>query len=166
MQNILVPIDLSEVTNAVIKQARCFAQSQASRLWLLHVTPPAPDSVPFNVDRDILRREAAKRLRDQRLQLRQLAQQLREERTQVSTRFVRGTVNTIILAEARRIQADLIIIGSHSHGNIYHAIFGGVGQKVMRSAPCPVMLVPLRREKPVWQLIQPKTETHRQRPSP
>ena len=59
----------------------------------------------------------------------------------VFTRFVAGTVSTVILTEAERMHADLIVMGSHGHGNIYHALFGGVGQKVVRKASCPVMLV-------------------------
>jgi nucleotide-binding universal stress UspA family protein len=157
MRIILVPVDLSEISDAVIEQARCFARTQASHLHLLHVAPPAPDITPFNVDRLILRQQAARRLRDLRLRLRGYADQLRHERVDVSTRFTRGTVNTAILAEAQRIAADLIIIGSHNHGNIYHAIFGGVGQKVMRNAPCPVMLVPFRCPKPVWRPLQSRS---------
>jgi nucleotide-binding universal stress UspA family protein len=154
IKNILVPLDLSEISGAVVEQARCFAQSQGSRVRLLHVTPPAQDSVPFNVDRDILRREATRRLCQQRLQIRQFAEQLRREHADVSTRVLRGTVSTSILEEARRINADLIILGSHCHGTIYHALFGGVGPKVMRKAACPVMLVRCPEARSLWHIAR------------
>lgn len=154
VENILVPLDLSEISSAVVDQARCFAQPRGSHLWLLHVTPPAHDSSPFNVDREVLRREAAQSLRQQRLQIRQLAEQLRREHAGVSTRILQGTVSTTILEEARRINADLIILGSHRHGTIYHALFGGVGPKVMRKAECPVMLVRPRETRGLWRLAE------------
>ena len=154
MQNILVTVDLSELSGVVVERAACIAQSFASKLWLLHVAPPTRSSVPFNLDRNILRVQVANQLRLQRQQLRDLADQLRRERIHVVTRFVSGTVSTTILAEARRINADLIIMGSHGHGNVYHALFGGVGQKVMRRATCPVMLVPPQSATPHWHWMR------------
>jgi nucleotide-binding universal stress UspA family protein len=154
MKNILAPVDLSEASVAVVERASCFGQSLASNLWLLHVVPPPNHSHPFNLDPNLWRREVAKGLRDRRRQLYELAEQLRRERNHVFTRLIAGTVNTVILAEAERIHADLIIMGSHGHGNVYHALFGGVGQKVMRKAPCPVMLVSPETSKSVWHQVQ------------
>ena len=154
MRNLLVSVDLSEMSGAVVERAACIAQSFVSNLWLIHVAPSTKSSVPFNLDRDILRTQAAKQLRLQRHQLKDLADQLRWQRIHVVTRFVSGTVSTTILAEAERIGAELIIIGSHGHGNVYHALFGGVGQKVIRKATCPVMLVPPQSTKPHWHWIR------------
>jgi nucleotide-binding universal stress UspA family protein len=141
MRNLLVPVDLSEISIAVVEQASCLAQSLTSSVWLLHVLLRAPDSVPFNLDRAMFRKEVAKELRNRRRQLHELAGQLRENRVHVITRLIPGAVNTTILAEAERINADLVIMGSHGHGNVYHTLFGGVGQNVMRKLSCPVMLV-------------------------
>jgi hypothetical protein len=58
----------------------------------------------------------------------------------------------VILREAARIRADLIIMGSHGHGSVYHALFGGVGPRVMARAPCPVMLVSRRGLEGAWHL--------------
>jgi nucleotide-binding universal stress UspA family protein len=158
MKNILAPIDLSEVSLAVMERASCFGQSLASNLWLLHVVPLPNHSNPFNLDRNLWRREVARGLRDRRRQLHALADQLRRERNHVFARFIAGTVNTVILAEAERIHADLIIMGSHGHGNVYHALFGGAGQKVMRKAPCPVMLVQPLAIKSHWHQVQQGAE--------
>ncbi len=152
MKNLLVPVDLSEITGAVVESASCFGQSLASNLWLLHVVPPPNHSPPFNLERNLWRRELAKGLRDHRRHLHKLAEQLRMQHYHVFTRFVAGTVSTVILTEAERMHADLIVMGSHGHGNIYHALFGGVGQKVVRKASCPVMLVSPEKLKADWHL--------------
>ena len=152
MRNLLVPVDLSEISIAIVERASCLAQSFTSSVWLMHVLLRAPDSVPFNLDRAVLRREVAKELRNRRRQLHDLARQLREDRVHVITRLIPGTVNTTIVAEAERIDADLVIMGSHGHGNVYHALFGGVGQSVMRKVSCPVMLVSAPKFGPGWQL--------------
>jgi nucleotide-binding universal stress UspA family protein len=154
MRNILAPVDLSEISVAVMRQASCFGQSLASNLWLLHVVPATSHSYPYNLDRNLWRREVAKGLRHRHRQLHEWAEQLRRERNHVFTRFIAGTVDTVILAEAERIHADLIIMGSHDHGNVYHALFGGVGQKVMHKVSCPVMLVSPETRKSDWHLVQ------------
>ena len=41
-----------------MERAACIAQSPTHKLWLLHVAPPTSSSVPFNLDRDILRNRA------------------------------------------------------------------------------------------------------------
>jgi nucleotide-binding universal stress UspA family protein len=141
MRNLLVPVDLSETSIAVVDRASCLAQSFGSRIWLLHVFVPSHGRVPYNLDRQHLRREMAREIVNKRHKLRQLAERLRRDRVTVTPRSIAGNIPNIILNEAQRINADLIILGSHGHGNLYHALLGGVGQKVKRKAACPVMLV-------------------------
>lgn len=46
-----------------------------------------------------------------------------------------------ILTYAADIKADLIIVGTHGRGGIAELLLGSVAQKVVRSAPCPVLTV-------------------------
>ncbi len=48
-----------------------------------------------------------------------------------------------ILAFAAEIQADLVVIGRHGHGRLSKTLFGGVAEKIVRKARCPVLVVPL-----------------------
>src|SRR5436190_6887726 len=45
------------------------------------------------------------------------------------------------LAEAAR-DADLLVLGSHGHGRLYHAVLGSVAEACVRAATCPVVVVP------------------------
>lgn len=44
--------------------------------------------------------------------------------------------------ESRSAELDLLVIGSRGYGPIRRVLLGGVSTKVMRSATCPVMIVP------------------------
>jgi nucleotide-binding universal stress UspA family protein len=46
-----------------------------------------------------------------------------------------------ILDCARTDSADLIVIGSHGHGALAQMILGSVADRVVRQAPCPVLMV-------------------------
>jgi nucleotide-binding universal stress UspA family protein len=143
MKNLLVPLDLSETSIVVVDRASCLAQSFGSKLWLLHVFPPFHNRVLNNVDQQLLRKDAAQEIVYKRQKLQQLAEHLRQDHVDVAVRAIAGNIPRIILNEAQRIHADLIILGSHGHGSLYHALLGGVGQKVTHKATCPVMLVHL-----------------------
>ena len=48
---------------------------------------------------------------------------------------------------ATNASIDLIVIGTHGHGGIAHLLMGGVAEKVVKLAPCPVLTVkPAERE--------------------
>jgi nucleotide-binding universal stress UspA family protein len=47
-----------------------------------------------------------------------------------------------IIKIARDWQADLIVLGSHGRIRIPRLLLGSVAEKVMRRAPCPVLVVP------------------------
>jgi len=52
-----------------------------------------------------------------------------------------GTPHTEIVNAAKDWPADLIVIGSHGRGGIKRVLLGSVAEGVMRSAPCPVLVV-------------------------
>ncbi len=59
----------------------------------------------------------------------------------VETVVVEGNPATEIVRIATERAIDLVVMGSHGRGGISRAILGSVADKVMRTAPCPVMIV-------------------------
>jgi nucleotide-binding universal stress UspA family protein len=44
--------------------------------------------------------------------------------------------------------ADLLVLGSHGHGRLFHAVLGSVAEACVRKAACPVVVIPaVRTEK-------------------
>jgi nucleotide-binding universal stress UspA family protein len=52
-----------------------------------------------------------------------------------------GTAWRGIVEEARRIHADLIVVGAHAHGPVARVLLGTTASHVVREAPCPVLVV-------------------------
>jgi len=50
-----------------------------------------------------------------------------------------------VIAEAERLPADLIVLGSHGHGAVYNMLVGSVAEGIVRASAVPVLLVPARR---------------------
>ena len=61
---------------------------------------------------------------------------------------------------AAAIGADLLVLGSHGHGPVHDKLMGSTSERVLRHAPCPVVIVPDPRlvEKSLQRL-----EEHRRR---
>ena len=56
----------------------------------------------------------------------------------------RGRPAAVLTDRAR--DAQLIVVGSHGHSRLFHATLGSTADAVVRTAPCPVVIVPAVRE--------------------
>lgn len=41
--------------------------------------------------------------------------------------------------------ADMLVLGSHGHSQIFHAVLGSVAEACIRNATCPVLVIPAAR---------------------
>ncbi len=69
---------------------------------------------------------------------------LKEEGLEVTEILQVGNPRETIVQVARDIEADVLIIGSHSKRGILDIALGGTAQSVSRRAPCTVVLVSLK----------------------
>jgi nucleotide-binding universal stress UspA family protein len=59
----------------------------------------------------------------------------------IITQETRGEMRKI-LAEIHKLQADLVIMGSHGRGAIYRTLLGSTSEGVLHRSSCPVLIVP------------------------
>jgi nucleotide-binding universal stress UspA family protein len=66
-----------------------------------------------------------------------------------------GAVDLEIVALAKELQADLIVMGCRGHRGIRRAIEGSISDAVIRHAPCPVLVVRSREsaQDPKWPAL-------------
>jgi nucleotide-binding universal stress UspA family protein len=78
-------------------------------------------------------------LEETRNQLRNLVPPTFKEPCEVQV--VTGDPADVIVHFAQERGADLIVMGSHGHTGLRHLLLGSVAEKVLRHAPCPVLIV-------------------------
>ena len=141
IQRILVPIDFSEHSKNALKYAIPFAQKFNASIDLIYVVEPTiyPADFSFgqigfpNVEEE-LRTRGSNELEN--LMKKEIADKV------VSRKIVRTgkpfyEINQYALEE----NISLIIIATHGHSGMEHILFGSTAEKVVRKAPCPVLVV-------------------------
>jgi len=147
MKNILVPIDLSPVTDNTVEIAARFAKGFGSKIWLVHVAAPDPDFVGFGTGPKYVRDQRADELKKEHSQIQVMAENLRTKGFSAEALLVQGPTSATIIEEARRLEADLIIMGSHGHGAIYKTFVGSVSQQVLGDSTVPVLIIPAKEKE-------------------
>ncbi|MGA0848743.1 MAG: universal stress protein [Chthoniobacterales bacterium] len=148
MQKLLVPVDFSDTQGRLLAAAEAEAKIRGASLFLLHVIEPAAEVAGFETDPEMMRLrigqdlEAEQRIEGERIK--ELAKQVeaRGFKCESTVRF--GLPADEILSVAAEHGADLLVMGSHGHGALYHLFTGSVVTGVLKRASCPVLVVPLR----------------------
>jgi nucleotide-binding universal stress UspA family protein len=141
LKNVLVATDFSEPSAVALDYGRDLARSYDATLHVVHVIEdllalhgPEIGFAYADVERNI---EAAVR-RDLDAALSAEDRQTLKART-VITRA--SNVSHSITDYAKSNAIDLIIVGTHGRGAIQRFLIGSVAERVMRTAPCPVLTV-------------------------
>lgn len=144
MKTILVPVDFSAVTAQVARAACEMARLTGSRLILLHVLPEVTAFETYGLGSEIIMETAQAREKFRGRDLERLGRRCRHAIKAVRTVQLTGKPVPTILDQAKKLKAAYIVLGSHGHGAMYDLLAGSVAQGVLRRAPCPVFVVPVR----------------------
>lgn len=68
--------------------------------------------------------------------------QARAKGIKVTPHTLVGEPTEVIVNHAREVGADLIVIGARGLGALDHILVGSVAARIVRHAPCPVLVVP------------------------
>ncbi|MGD1715551.1 universal stress protein [Dapis sp. BLCC M172] len=142
MKNIVVAIDFSQITPTIISQAETLAQAFKSKLWLIHITEPEPDFVGFKTGPQPKRDHWAEQFRKEHKQIQDLAEELRQKGLDTVALLTQGSTVETILAEAKKLTADLIVVGSHGRSGIDKLFMGSVSEGILKDSPYPVLVIP------------------------
>jgi universal stress protein A len=134
IKSILVPLDFSIESKKALAYAISFARQFGAKLTLLHVVEPIPETVLAMENEKVM--ENCKRALALVVKANRIEQNLMEK---ILVRYGRS-FNEIAEA-ARTLKIDLIIIATHGYTGLKHVFLGSTTERVVRHAPCPVLVV-------------------------
>ena len=143
MKNILVAVDLENGDLKLLEHASALALKFDAKVWIVHVAAPDPDFVGFDAGPAYIRKTLADDLRDEHKALRQYSDNLRVKTVDVECLLVQGPTVATIFDEVNKLEADLLIIGSHKH-NFLKRVFGeDVSHQIISKSKTPILIIPL-----------------------
>jgi nucleotide-binding universal stress UspA family protein len=144
VKRILCPVDFSEFSRAALHRAVTMARADGAALTVLHVNPPAASTVavPFGLEGPSAVQPARTNPTETLEHLNAfVGQQAADVCPQLQVTDA-PAVHREILAQADRVRADLIVIGTHGRSGFDRLLLGSVSERVLRSARVPVLTVP------------------------
>ncbi len=140
---ILCPVDFSDTSAHALETAIELATQLNAKIHLVHVyqypafsMPEADLATPIDLS---LQYDYVDRLKQQ---LEDLRNKYSDSGINVGSTLAEGVPYVEIVETAKKINADLIIIGTHGRTGLSHMLLGSVAERVVRSSVVPVLSVP------------------------
>jgi len=134
-RSILCAVDLSAASRAAAKAAAVMADCFDARLTVVFVDDPLLSQAALRFDED----EIARRTKSE---LTRFVQQAVGNRPGCRYEIVNGDPAAEILKTARRLKADLIVMGTQGHRGPKRLLFGSTAATVVKRTTVPVLVVP------------------------
>jgi nucleotide-binding universal stress UspA family protein len=141
--SLLVAVDFSAVADDQLEIVGRLARPNRE-IYLLHVAEPDPSFVGYEAGPDEVRHDVAIEFKREHVELHALADRLREQGHEVTALMVQGPTIQTILEQAKKLDAEVIVVGSHGRGKLFDMVVGSVSAGVIRKAKVPVLVVPTR----------------------
>lgn len=133
-KKILCPVDFDDNSVEALAMAMDLARQHDAKLFLFHAAPPVD---PLIVSAPIV---FAREKEDARKNLNQMAEShLKDMKHETMLRV--GHPAPEIIAAVSETGADLVVMATHGRTGVSHLVLGSVAEKVVREAPCPVLIV-------------------------
>lgn len=142
VETILVATDFSPSAAHATDTAIDYAKKLGSKIILLHAYDlplPAPSITGAYVLPDGIYEEIEKAATER---VEHAAREVSETGVPCEGVAIGLPAAMAIVNEASRLEADLIVMGTRGLTGIKHLALGSVAEKVVRTAPCPVLTVP------------------------
>lgn len=137
---LLCCIDFSEVTMAVLQETVKLAKITNGEIYLLHIRTTSSSTSSH------ASQASASRIGDEMVEennkFEKAEEFMRDSSVKFISKIVKGSVDGVIIAEAKEFNADYIIMGALENNALHHMVSGSVPAKVLRKSKIPMLLVP------------------------
>ena len=154
LKKVLIALDFDPTAQKVAEAGYLLGKSIGAEVVLLHVVADPlhynaykhftvmgfsgyDDTIPLILD-------STKELKDESLKfLEKSKHHLADPKIQVLVK--EGDIAESILETARKIKADIIILGSHSQKWLENIIMGSVAEKILKLSSIPLFIIPTKK---------------------
>ncbi|HZZ79475.1 MAG TPA: universal stress protein, partial [Gemmataceae bacterium] len=164
-QKILVPVDFSDASPAVLSEAVTLAKVAGATLTVVHVIPPVsggadmaigPDAMMVDWRTPVNVTELEERLRTgTERQLRMAVADYLGQGVDIHVRTLWGSPFVEVIHAVQEEGYDLVVVGTHGRSAIARMFVGSTSTKLVRKCPCPVWVVKPGAKTPLDAILAP-----------
>jgi nucleotide-binding universal stress UspA family protein len=142
-QNILVPVDGSEISLSAVKKAAQLAQAFNSQLTLISLVSEDPFvNADFYYPSPIMKEYFVQAYANAEKSLKEAQIIASENGVNANIEIIKGEVSEKgIIETAEKLNTDLIVIGSHGRKGFQKFLLGSFAQDVLQGTKLPVLIV-------------------------
>ncbi|NOS72604.1 MAG: universal stress protein [Verrucomicrobia bacterium] len=145
LKKILVPMDFSDLSKGALPLATFLAAQFKAEVVLLHVVEKFP--IDYLLGRELTSHTIVPLMKQAEADLARAAADLaRSFGIKISAAVREGKPHEEICEAAKALAVDLIVLTTHGYTGLKYVWLGSIAERVVRHAPCPVLVV--RATKP------------------
>ncbi|QED37924.1 universal stress protein [Antarcticibacterium arcticum] len=147
LKNILVAIDFNDSVGDLLGYAEGLALKFEAKIWVVHVAEPNPDFVGYEAGPQYIRDLKADEFKEEHRKLQTISTAFVGEDVDCEALLIQGSTVETLLDEANKLNADLIILGTHKHSFFYNLFSESVSLEIFKKANIPVMAIPIDEDE-------------------
>ncbi|MDX1761149.1 MAG: universal stress protein [Christiangramia sp.] len=142
-KNIMVAVDFNDSIGELMVYADSIAQKFESKVWVLHVAEPEPDFVGYEPGPQYIRDIKANEYREEHRNLQEICKNFLSEEVNADALLIQGSTVETVLAEAQKLNIDLLIVGTHKHSFLHNLLQESVSRELIKQSDIPIMAIPI-----------------------
>jgi len=146
IKTILYPVDFTSSTKRVLPYAKLLRDKFGATIHLLHVVRGPEEFAGFELGGTWFSTYEDQLIKGAKRAMERFVDKY-FVKNPPETHVAMGDVVDEICRYAKKLEADIIVIGTHGRKGLEKIVFGSVAEGVVRNAPCPVLTVnPYKKE--------------------
>ena len=141
IKKILVPVDFSENSQKILRTAIEFAARFKAEVAIVFVVQSFDDYSGFFVPHMPIIQLEEEMVKSAGEKMKSFVAETLNGSVPHTTEILSGDVVEEINRFAAKEKADLIVMGTHGYKGLDKILFGSVAEKIVKTAPCPVLTI-------------------------
>lgn len=146
IQNIMVAVDFNDSVGDLLSFAESLAKKYSAKILIVHVIEANPEIVGSVTGPQYIKDVREEEIQEEHQTLQSLCDTFLDEEVEFKALTIAGSTVDTVLEEAIKIEADLLVVGTHKHGFLYNLLSESVSLELFKKVNIPLLTIPIDKD--------------------